>query len=98
MKRGEMKEILERLNKHEDLEEYEIENLVYNYNIHEEIDDRGRWEDYMFTVVEVEGRYFGINWNRGLTEQQEDSFMDQPYEVKKKTITKTITVDEWHKI
>ena len=93
-----MKDILDRLNKHEDLDEWEIEDLVYNHDIYEKIIDRGRWEDYMFTVVEIENRYFGINWNRGLTEQQEDSFLDQPYEVAKKTITKTITVDEFYKI
>lgn len=91
------KEILDKLNKHEKLEEWEIENLVIENKVDEEVNDRGRWEDYMFTVVKLGDKYFGINWNRGLTENQEDSFMDVPYEVEKRTETKTITVDKWYK-
>ena len=90
-------EMLTKLNKHEKIKEWEIGDLVSEYSIHEEIDDRGRWEDYMFTVVKLGDKYFGINWNRGLTENQEDSFMDVPYEVEKRTETKTITVDKWYK-
>lgn len=89
------KEMLDKLNKHEKLEEWEIENLVIENKVDEEVNDKGRWEEYMFTVVQLDDKYFGIDWNRGLTENQEDSFMDQPYEVVKETVTKTITVNEW---
>lgn len=89
------KEILDKLNKHEKLEEWEIENLVIENKVDEEVNDKGRWEEYMFTVVQLDDKYFGIDWNRGLTENQEDSFMDQPYEVVKETVTKTIIVNEW---
>lgn len=40
-------------------------------------------------------RYFGIDWQRGLTEYQDDSFPYPPKEVKKHTYEKTVTVTEW---
>ena len=32
----------------------------------------------MFTVVEVNGVVYGINWAKGLTEDQEGLYLDQP--------------------
>ena len=51
----------------------------------------------MFTVVELCGRTFGINWFSGLTECQENEFNEQPYEVEKHEYEKVITVKEWRK-
>ena len=37
------------------------------------------------TICEVEGRLFAVNWNEGLTEQQENDFDDaEVYEVERK--------------
>jgi hypothetical protein len=36
-----------------------------------------------------------VEWEEGLTENQENEFYNQPYEVEKKTYEKTITVTEW---
>lgn len=48
----------------------------------------------MVTVVEVNGKLYAINWQRALTEYQENIFDNQPYECeitkKEITITKTI--------
>lgn len=44
-----------------------------------------RWYRENETIFEVEGRLFAVNWNKGLTEQQEDDFDDsEVYEVERK--------------
>lgn len=45
----------------------------------------------MTTIIRIKDKLFAIDWDRGLTEYQEDSFSEQPYEVEKKTrvITET---------
>ena len=44
-----------------------------------------RWYREIKTIFEVEGRLFAVNWNEGLTEQQENDFDDsEVYEVERK--------------
>lgn len=44
-----------------------------------------RWYRENETIFEVEGRLFAVNWNKGLTEQQENDFDDsEVYEVERK--------------
>ena len=44
-----------------------------------------RWYREVETIFEVEGRLFAVNWNEGLTEQQENNFDDaEVYEVERK--------------
>lgn len=81
-----------------DLTKDEIIKLVCEYEIYQKEGEEHRWDIEMFTVVELCGRTFGIDWRRGLTEDQEDSFMYQPYEVKEHTYQKTITITEWMKL
>jgi hypothetical protein len=52
-----------------------------------------RWERAITTIIQIGNRYFAIPWMRGLTECQEDSFYDKPYEVK--PVKKTIVVTEY---
>ena len=49
----------------------------------------------MTTIVQVADRFFKIDWERGLTECQEDEYWDQPVEVTPHEYEKTITVREW---
>lgn len=42
--------------------------------IDEEELDEGRWHMIMLTIVEFNGKLFGIEWDRGLTEYQENEF------------------------
>jgi len=35
----------------------------------------------METILIIEGKYFSIQWEKGLTENQENEFYDQPIEV-----------------
>lgn len=41
------------------------------------------------------GALFNIDWERGLTERQENEFYEQPYEVVKECHEETIVVTNW---
>lgn len=44
-----------------------------------------RWSITTTFIFEVEGRLFALDYERGLTEMQEDIYLNQPYEVEKYT-------------
>lgn len=89
------KETLYKLDNGENLTDKELSKLVYNYSISDEDIEQGRWAMSTYTVCKLSDRYFGIDWQRGLTEYQDDSFPYPPEEVKKHTYEKTVTVTEW---
>lgn len=68
--------------------EKEIEQMAYEEfgnSIDVVADECGRWTQAMETIFEVNGRYFGVSWYRGLTEYQENNFCcSEVYEVVKK--------------
>lgn len=41
-----------------------------------------RWQREVSTIVKAHGRYWRIDWMKALTETSEDSFWDQPVEVR----------------
>lgn len=65
------------------LEEYEIQRLIFEYErVSEESHGTGRWEEYVTTVIEYsDGNFYSIDWSRGLTDSQENSFYNQPERV-----------------
>lgn len=87
------KKMLSKIDSGESLTSCELSKLVYNYDIDTQEGDDGRWVRGMYTVVELGGRYFGIDWFKGLTECQESEFDFQPEEVERHE--KMITVTEW---
>ena len=87
------KKMLSKIDSGESLTSCELSKLVYNYDIDTQEGDDGRWFRGMYTVVELGGRYFGIDWFKGLTECQESEFDFQPEEVERHE--KVITVTEW---
>lgn len=83
-------EIVAKLKKGEKLNEREINTLVWDSVMVDEIEgDSGRWTQHIGTIIEIDGELWRIDWERGLTELQEDEFWDQPYRVKK--IEKAVT-------
>lgn len=88
------KSIEEKLEDGDYLTEDEIEHLCWDYPCaYQEEGDSGRWTTFMVTVVEVNGKLYAINWQRGLTEYQENSYDEQPYEceLKQEEIKKIVT-------
>lgn len=88
-----MEEIYNKLKNREQLSEDEIKHLVWDSDgFVEEIEgDDHRWQKEMQTIIDVDGQLYAIDWMRGLTECQENEYLEQPYKVKKveKVITKT---------
>lgn len=84
-----------KLKKGETLAEDEIESMVHNLDeIYEEEGEEGRWDRQMTTVVDLLGDHYAVDWSRGLTESQENSFFEQPYRVKVET--KEVMVKQTH--
>lgn len=71
-----------------DLLEFEIDD-------YREYGDNNRWDRSVSSICKLCNRYFKLNWFEGLTEMQENSFFEQPYEVKRIEYEKTIVVTKW---
>ena len=58
--------------------------------------DHNRWTRDMEEIFSIDGEYWAVPWQCGLTEYQENIYDDQPYRVEpvKKTIIKWRAVDE----
>ena len=89
---------LERFDHKEAFDEWERRMMAWG-EVGTEVDQiengSGRWMTYMTTVFKIGGRYFAIDWDRGLTECQENEYCSQPVEVTKRQYEKTIVVTEW---
>lgn len=98
-KMEEEQEFLKRFDNGEEFDEEELREIVKE-EIFDIVDTQldnelHRWTRSVTTVFEVEGRLFALEWEQGLTEDCDDEFYDQPYEVEKKE--KTIVVTEYVK-
>ena len=80
------------------LTEEELSDIVSEYETDRvwSADDIGRWQIPVLSIVKLKGTMFGINWYKGLTESQCDSFNEQPYRVESKKKKVEITV--WEKM
>lgn len=80
------------------LTESEIRRLVNNYEIHRTNGNNERWVRYVGSIIQLCNETYRVDWYEGLTEMQEDSFLNQPYKVEKHEYQKIITVTEWLKV
>jgi len=87
--------IINKIDNKVKLSEDELKTLIFEYGKETEEGDSRRWTQSITTIVDLLNRNFSINWERGLTECQDNEFYEQPYEVKLKVYQKTITVKEW---
>lgn len=90
--------VIGKIDNKEELSEREIIRLINEYTISEQKGEEFRWAVSIKSIVKLMGRYFCIEWQRGLTEYQDDSFNEQPYEVEKVEYEKTIKVIDWRRI
>lgn len=83
--------MLKKINSGEELNESEISGLATELAVvYEEEGEARRWSKSMLSVVELMGELFAVEWEKGLTENQEDSFYEQPYPVELETEEKII--------
>lgn len=96
-KYSEYEKAVMKLDLGEKLKENEIRNLLYNSDeVYQEKDEDRRWSRSVTTVVRINDKLYAIEWEEGLTENQENEFYNQPYEVeleqKPVTIIQTVIV------
>lgn len=76
--------------------EEEVKHLVWNEEVERENGENRRWTRNVTSIVEVDGKFYALDWEEGLTEGQENLYFDQESdEVELVETTKTITVKEW---
>lgn len=89
-----MNELEKKLGR-ENLSEKEIQQLLWEYpNVYEEAGEMRRWQRSVSTVVKVNGEYYRIDWEQGLTEAQDNDYYQQPVKVrlKERAVIKTEVV------
>lgn len=64
-----------------ELSEQEIKRLVSGYSVYEEEGKEYRWDREMLTVFKIGDKFYAVSWRQGLTENQENWYDNQPYEV-----------------
>lgn len=91
----ELKIMVDKIDNHEILTDDELEVFICDYGTIVEYGDNGRWSRTVTSITEYNGRLFSTDWDEGLTEYQDNSFYDQPVEVKKVQYQKVIDVVEY---
>jgi hypothetical protein len=82
-----------------ELEDDDISDMIDAFEVEDyrSYGDNRRWSRTISSILEIKGRYFQVDWEQGLTECQNNSYCDRPFEVTKHEYQKTITVTEWLK-
>lgn len=92
------KEFLQRYDNKEEFTESELADLRDDLEeVGTSYGDNRRWLRTAITIFKIEGRYFALEWEEGLTEMQENQYYNQPYEVYPTEKVQTITVIAWNK-
>ena len=90
---------LNKLDNGEKLTERECLDLVYEFGIENNYGDNHRWSRMVETICDLNGRYFSVFWDQGLTELQNDACYGQPIEVELNEYdeVRTVHIREWRK-
>jgi len=86
--------MVNKIDNKEKLTESELRELI-EFEIDRIEGDNRRWSQSIESIVKLKDRTFSLEWERGLTECQENEYYNQPIEVVKveKVVTKTVV--EW---
>ena len=90
--------LTEKIKTRQFLTESELKELVNEYSVEDIPGEDNRWTRNMTTIIQVDDEYFSIDWERGLTEMQEDYYPYQPIKVKREERKVTRTVVEWIRV
>lgn len=90
--------MVQKIDNGEALTEDELKTLVCEFhNVARVEGENRRWSRTVKSVIKLCKRYFAIEWEQGLTENQDDQFFNQPYEVEEETYTEVAEVHTWVK-
>jgi hypothetical protein len=74
--------LLDKILAGEELTEQRLKDLVHECNeVDREVGENRRWTRTIESVIKLADMYFMVSWEQGLTENQEDSYFEQPVEV-----------------
>ena len=91
--------MVDKIDKGEELTEKELKMMVFECKeVSLDEGENRRWSRTNTSIIELCGRFFSINWEEGLTENQDNEFYWQPFEVRKEEYEKTIIVTNWVKV
>ena len=85
-------EMRQKIKNDVDLSESELNELVY-YSVKDIEGEDRRWSRRVTSILDIDGETYILNWERGLTEYQENSFHYQPRKVKIEKTTKVVTME-----
>jgi len=88
-------DIINKIDNNEELTENELSQAVFKFGIANDYGENRRWTRIVTTIIKLFNRTFSVDWEEGLTENQDDGFYNQPYEVELKIYDKVIKVEEW---
>lgn len=101
-----VKEFLTRYDNKEKFTERELQEIYWGdieeedgdeiYEVDVTYGDKGRWSRYETKYIYVNGRYFDLTADIGLTEYQDNYYDCQPREVKR--VQKTVIIDTWEAV
>lgn len=92
---SEYEQAIARLKAGEELNEDDLKTLVQFGQVVDRIEgEEHRWTRDMTTIIEIDGELYAIEWDRGLTEYQENLYCSQPYRVVRKEKQITVTYYE----
>ena len=77
--------------------EDDVRELVWESEVERIVGESRRWSRTNLSIVESEGKFYELQWEQGLTEQQEDEYFDQTAK-EVEQIEKTVVVKEWREI
>lgn len=77
------------------LTEAELERVVDEFGIETMYGENRRWSRTNATIAQLCDRYFRVEWEEGLTENQENSYTNQPVEVYKRERVKVVRIKDW---
>lgn len=84
-----------KITHNENLSEKEIQDIIDSYEISRIDGESSRWTKSITSICKLENSYFQIDWEQGLTEYQENMYMNQPFGVFKEEKIVTRTRIDW---
>lgn len=86
------KEMFQKIKNGIDLSENELNELVY-YSVKDIEGEDRRWSRGVTSILDIDGETYILNWEKGLTEYQENEFYEQPVKVRIEKKTKVVTME-----
>ena len=90
-------EVIRRIDSKENFDEDELSELLWRLDEVDRIQyDDDRWTRPVSSILRIGERFFQLDWDKGLTESQQDYYEEQPLEVFYKE--RVVVEKEWFPI